>query len=123
VHATMIAAGRDAELTVTLDADLDQPIEALLGCAGDHGDTIVPTGSSFAFGAPPDVARHIRVRLPSRARGSTSQITIRDGASWFSAAGADCHALEALDVSPLLAVATAQPPAEQGGELLATFWP
>lgn len=123
VHAKLVAAGRDAELTVTLDADLDQPIEVLLGCAGDHGDTMVPTGSSFAFGAAPDVARHVRVRLPSRARGSVSQITIREGASWFSAAGADCHALEALDVSPILAVSTDKAPVENDGELLATFWP
>lgn len=122
VHAELAPDGEDATLTVTLDADLAQPIEVLLGCAGDHGDTTVKTGSSFAFGAPPEVARHVRVRLPST-RGAVAKITIPRGARWFSSAGADCHALEALDVSPIVPVATDAPPPEQAGELLATFWP
>ena len=103
VHATLAAKGDHALLSVTLDADMDQPIEVLLGCAGDRGDTVVPTQTSFAFGEAPTVARHVRMRLPGRARGSISELTIANGAAWFGSAGGDCHALEALDVSPILA--------------------
>jgi len=124
VHANLAPRGKDAALTVTLDADLDRPIEVLLGCAGDRADTFVPTGSSFAFGAPPDIARHVRVRLPTTTRGAVTETVITDGAGWFGGGGADCHALEALDVSPLAAFApstTDSPPPDV--ELQATFWP
>ncbi len=123
VHATLAPKGSDAQLSVTLDADLDRPIEVLLGCAGDHADTYVPTGSSFAFGAPPEVARHVRVRLPSTKRGTASETVISGGARWFSESGADCHALEALDVSPLAAFATTSTSDSSDSELQASLWP
>jgi hypothetical protein len=125
VHAGLVAKGSDATLTVTLDADLDRPVEVLLGCAGDHNDTSVPTGSSFAFGAAPDVARHVRVRLPNTKRGAVSETVMINGASWFSGGGADCHTLEALDVSPLSAFASGTTPEESAPEveLQASFWP
>jgi len=125
VHAKLAAKGNDAQLTVTLDADLDRPIEVLLGCAGDRADTFVPTGSSFAFGAAPDVARHVRVLLPSTSRGTVSEPVISGGAGWFRGGGADCHELEALDVSPLAAfgAGAAAETNTTDVELQATFWP
>lgn len=123
VHASLAPKDSDAQLTVTLDADLDRPIEVLLGCANDHADTFVPTGSSFAFGAPPEVARHVRVRLPTTKRGTTSETVIQGGARWFSASGADCHVLQALDVSPLTAFASTADNESSDSELQATLWP
>ncbi len=131
VHATLAPMGSDARLTATLDADLDQPIEVLLGCAGDRTDSFVPTGSSFAFGPAPDVARHVRLRIPGRARGTTSQTTIPNGAAWFHGAGAECAVLEALDVSPVSAIPVISPatgpvapdPRNNEEELQASFWP
>ena len=125
VHASLAAKGSDAKLTVTLDAELDRPIEVLLGCAGDRDDTSVPTGSSFAFGAAPDIARHVRVRLPNTKRGAVSETVMTNGASWFTGGGADCHVLEALDVSPLAAFSSGATPEASPPEveLQATFWP
>jgi predicted aspartyl protease len=125
VHATLAPAGEDAKLSVTLEADLDRSVEVLLGCAGDHGDTVVPTGSSFGFGDPVGVARHVRTRLASRARGSVTTAIIPRGAHWFESGGAECRSLEALDVSPLSPTANANPDAssKEADDLQASYWP
>lgn len=120
VHASLTAKGDDAELRVTLEADLDRSVEVLLGCAGDHA--AVPTDSSFGFGNPSGIARHVRTLLPSRARGSVSTTTIHGGAHWFSS-GEGCHALEALDLSPLAANADAAEPPPAESDLQASYWP
>lgn len=123
VHATLAAKGDHALLSVTLDADVDQPIEVLLGCAGALGETSVTTQTSFAFGNAPNIARHVRVRLPGRTRGSVSELTIANGASWFGSSGGDCQTLEALDVSPVLPHAPKASEEEPAAELQATLWP
>lgn len=114
VQASIAADGDHAKLTVTLDADLAEPIEVLFGC--DHG---VITRASYAFGRPPAIARHVRVRLPRGSRGSSTTMT--NGASWFEHG---CAQLEALDVSPIVATSfTASEPEPTGSELQAMFWP
>lgn len=111
-----------SKLTVTLDADLAQSIEVLLGCKGDRDDTFVPTGSSFGFGHPPAIARHVRVRMPGIRRGEALHTTIPNASLWFDA---ECRTLEALDVSPLAPVTAAEvndAPTE-AAELHAMYWP
>jgi len=123
VHAELTPHGEDARITVTLEADLGQPLDVLFGCAGATDDTFVPTGSSFAFGAPPPVARHVRVRVQGSRRGD--QAVISRGAGWFEQGG--CNSLEALDVSPTrpydTPAAAAPSTTDKGSELQATFWP
>lgn len=121
VHAELTPHGDDARITVTLEADLGQPIEVLFGCTGAVDDTSVPTGSSFAFGEAPSVARHVRVLIPGRRRGDQSVIS--RGAGWFEQGG--CRNLEALDVSPTRPFdpTIAAPATEPSSDLQATFWP
>lgn len=123
VRAELSPKGDDAHVTVTLEADLGQPVEVLFGCKGALSDTFVPTGASFAFDAAPSVARHVRVYLPGRQRGE--QIVLSRGAGWFEQGG--CRELEALDVSPVRAVEPTANPAnpsnEPAAEVSAMFWP
>lgn len=125
VKAALEPQDDDAVVTVKLEADLgEEGFDVLFGCEGDHDDRFVPTGSSFAFGPPPDVVRHVRVRVPRAARGHDQRSVIRGGAAWFRAQGARCRALEVLDLSPLAprghperAVAAAAP------DVVASYWP
>lgn len=120
VKAELSPHGDDARITVTLEADLGQPVEVLFGCEGAADDTHVPTGSSFAFADVPAVARHVRVHVPAKRRGE--QTVIRSGAAWFDQGG--CRALEALDVSPTRASVTAiSIQNEPSRDLEAMFWP